>query len=123
MEVAVFVHCHGFVLAAAEIGYGLACRVEVTDLHAVLGNHADEYDVMSGSHGMSDGADLYTKGAVADSLKRGKVLLSGSIDGVGNQLLHGSAAAYGGNSAVDKFDDNISAAGADVEFNLHSIEF
>ncbi len=118
MQVAVLVHCHGFVAVCEdELCGGLVAGCEVLNLAALRGLEGDELDVVLVSHRMFDFADLDFDGA-AVYLDGGDVLFEGAVLGAGHELLHGLAAAHHRDAGVVKLRYDVSAVLASIEFHF-----
>lgn len=123
VQVAVLVNGdRGIALGDGEHGFRSCVVGKRGNLEALLGDEADELDVVLGSHRVLDAADANLH-HVALNLDGGNVLFNGCIDGTGNQLRHGLATANHGHAGINELDDDVSASVATIEFDLHASLF
>ena len=117
VQVAVFVHCHGFVAVCEdELCRGFVTGFKVLDLAALRGFEGDELYVVLVGHRVFDFADPDVYGGAVNGDGR-NVLFEGAVRGAGDEFLHGLAAAYDRDAGVVKLRYDVSAVLASIEFH------
>lgn len=102
VDVAVSVHGNGLVIPQNKGHMGIFAWVEVFAMAAVFSFHIDPFDVVLIDHRMIDDADVDVDRSVLNG-HGGQVLFGACFNRVGNQFLHGLAAANNGDAGIVDF--------------------
>ena len=120
VEIAVRIYGNGLFTANAEIGFGLAFRIQIMEQATALRlNRQKDYVVFFG-HRMWSRAHFHAQGAFIRTFEYGKMLFHQPVGSVGREFHHLFAAAEGDNAAVNKLNNNITTVFAEKEFCFHN---
>lgn len=120
MQVAILIHCDGFVVAYAEHSFGFTLVRKIDTDATILCLHIDESDMVILSHRMSHAANFHLNMTIIDTCHYREVFLHTCVNGVYSELLHLLAAAYYGNLRVYNFLDYITTMLAFEKFYCHN---
>ena len=122
MDVAVLIHGYRLVLAYAENGFSRTVRREILHLPAVLRFQINESYMMLFCHRMRLCADFDFDSAVVQAFHDGDMFFHQHVRCSRLKFDHFFSAANHIDTAVDCFDDNVSARCAQVEFCCHNLD-
>ena len=120
VDIAVLVYGYRLPFAAAELGNRGLSWLEVPYLNPIFSLEADETDVMLGFHWVCNGANFHKDVAIVDVLHDGNMFFPFAVGDGGYEFFHFLSATFGGDPAVYKLHDNVSASRAEIKFSCHN---
>ena len=114
MQVTVLVDGQRFFVSDGKVSFGGLLGAEIAEINALVGDQADELDIVGFQHGVNDTAHLNVNGPILQ-LNHGQVLFHRTIAGAGLERLHGFAAANKGDPLINDLGHHVAAVRAAVE--------